>query len=96
MTRETNQQAERVARLSALLDERRDELESVAGVVGAGIGFAAEGEPEQVVIQVFVGSPSLVDEVQQQVAGLVGEGTPVETVFMPTPAADGGQHKGGK
>lgn len=94
MTRETNHQAEQVARLSAVLDERRQELESVAGVVGAGIGFASESH--RVVIQIFVGSPSLVDEVQQQVADLVGAGTPVETVFMPTPAADGGQHKGGK
>ena len=94
MTRETSQQAEQAARLSALLHERRDELESVAGVVAAGVGFAAGGEG--VVIQVFVGSPSLVDEVQRQVADQLGEGTPVETVFMPTPAADGGRHKGGK
>ena len=35
-----NQQATEVARLSAVLDQRRDELESVAGVVGAGIGLA--------------------------------------------------------
>ena len=88
-----SQQAEQAARLSALLDERRDELESVAGVAAAGVGFGAGGEV--VVIQIFVGSPSLVDEVQQQVVDLLGEGTPVETVFMPTPAADGGQQEGG-
>lgn len=95
MARETERYAADTARLSALLDKRRDELESIAGVVGTGVGLASEGAPAAVVIQVLVESPSLVDEVQRKVVALLGEATPIEAVFWPTPAADGGPHGGG-
>ncbi len=94
MTRESNSRAAEVLRLSAALDERRDELESIPGVVGSGVGLASEGATEHVVVQVFVGSPSLVNELRQKVAETIGEGMPIETVFLPTPTAGLGEHGG--
>lgn len=95
MAKETDQHAAAAAELSALLDRRRDELENIDGVVGTGVGLTSDDKPARVVIQILVQSPSLVGEVEQQVAALLGKATPIETVFWPTPAGDEGQHGGG-
>jgi hypothetical protein len=48
-----------------------------------------------VVIQILVASPSLVEEVHRKVTALLGDATPIETVYWPTPAGDAEQHGGG-
>ena len=77
-----------VTRLSAVLDQQHEQLESISRVVGTGIGYSARGDGSLIVVQVFVESPDRVDEVQKRVVNIIGNGIPVETVFLPTPKGD--------
>ncbi|MGD8330740.1 MAG: hypothetical protein PVJ49_15010 [Acidobacteriota bacterium] len=94
MTRQTPHAAEE-ARLSALLEQRRDELESIEGVIATGVGLVIGSVPERVVIKVFVRAPNLIDEVQAAATEIMGPEIPLETEFLPIPAGDRGQNRGG-
>lgn len=84
----TSESPDEVTRLSAILDKQREQLESISRVVGTGIGYSARGDGSQIVMQVFVESPDLVDEVHKRVVNIIGNGVPVETVFLPIPKGD--------
>jgi hypothetical protein len=89
-SREGNAQA---ARLSAALDEHRDELTRLPGVIGTGVGLsgARDREDAAVVIQIFVSPSTPREVVEQQAARILGRESPIEVVQMPLPQAQPNQ-----
>ncbi|MCP4327463.1 MAG: hypothetical protein GY791_03390 [Alphaproteobacteria bacterium] len=71
-------------KLAKILDEHRDALMAIDGVIGIGLGLFAD-EP---VIQIFV-SPSSDREVIRQGVDTLVAGAPVELISMTTPSAQG-------
>lgn len=59
--------------ITNLLERHRSALHALPGVVGTAVGFRSPQRPDgEVVIQVFVRSDEVVDEVSERAAALVG------------------------
>jgi hypothetical protein len=71
---------DRSGELARALDDHRNELQRLPGVVGTGVGIpTAADRPPHPVIQVFVRSPEDVEDVRRWVQRILHE-TPAEVV----------------
>ena len=77
---------ESVIKLSAVLDKHREELESLQGVTGTGVGLSSSGDPERIVITIFVDAKWREEELKDEVAKILGS-NPFEIFYMPIPDA---------
>lgn len=80
----------RAAKLSAVLDEHRDALTRLDGVIGSGVGLSAGDAADNaaVVIQIFVSPSASRKTVERQVAQILGREYPMEVVYMPVPRGE--------
>ncbi len=71
-----------VYRLSAALETHLVSVSEIPGVTGWGIGESVRSESDQIVIQIFVNSEAIVDQVQE-IASEIFKDYPVETNYQP-------------
>jgi hypothetical protein len=76
--------------LSAVLDQHRDELTRLSGVIGTGVGLPEAGSGDSAaVIQIFVSQAAPREIIEQQATRILGREYPVEVIQMSVPQAEG-------
>lgn len=69
-----------VNKLSAKLDEHREIVSSLPGVHGCGVGFSELGDPEKIVIQIYIFSKVHFEDHERRIKELF-EGYPLEVIY---------------
>ena len=67
-------------KLSAILDEHREMVSSLPGVQRCGIGFSELGDPEQIVIQIYIFSKEHFEELERRLKEIF-KGYPLEVIY---------------
>jgi hypothetical protein len=79
--------------LTAILDEHRDTISSLPGVQRSGIGFSELGDPEQIIIQIYIYSKMHFEELERKLKDIF-RGYPVEVIYhdqIPDSQQDSGE-----